>query len=155
MKLKCLLRKIGKFNIPNENTGSFTVNVEDSLAEVWQLCLEKVYGKPKLTINPQGTECDRVWKTVYDQCELTVHFYNHNKPKDKKQSKILIQGAIQTRICEFVLTELPKIYKDVCENKMCAVTPLRQQKRKRITTTVKKAQRNIKYKASLRHEGPN
>ena len=31
----------GKFNFPFENQGSFTVNVEDSLAEVWQDCHKK------------------------------------------------------------------------------------------------------------------
>ena len=71
------------------NKGSFTVNVEDSLAKALEDCLEHVYGDPK--INPNG---DRMWKTMFgekeQQIEITVHFYNHDKPKDKKQSKILI-----------------------------------------------------------------
>ena len=38
----------GKFNFPYENQGSFTVNVEDSFAEIWQDCLEKGYEKPRV-----------------------------------------------------------------------------------------------------------
>ena len=84
-----------KFNFPNENCGSFTVNVEDELAEAWQDCLQDVYGEPRIVTNPNGTECDRMWKVMFGQngqnIELTIHFYNHNKPKDKKQSTIIIQ----------------------------------------------------------------
>ena len=99
-----------KFNFPYENHGSFTVNVEDYLAGLWQECLEQVYGEPCIRINAKGTECDRLWKTRFGQevhcAEITVHFYNHNKPKDKKQSKLLIQGGIQSSICEFVFSDI-------------------------------------------------
>lgn len=81
----------------------------------------------------------------------TVHFYNHNKPKDKKQSKFLIQGGIQSVICEFVFCELPKIYKLVCLKKVSSVTSLRYPKRKRITTPAKK--RNIRYKPATKQDG--
>ena len=97
-----------KFNFPFENRGSFTVGVEDNLAELWQDCLEKTYGKPQIVINEHNTECDRMWKLCLvktaKNIDITVHFYNHNKPKDKKQSLLLIQGAFQSIICEYVFS---------------------------------------------------
>ena len=40
-----------------------------------------------MDVNAKGTETDRLWKIVYTQnTEITVHFYDHNKPKDKKNS---------------------------------------------------------------------
>ena len=93
---------LDKFNFPFENMGSFTVQVEDRLAHVWQQCLESLYGAPRVDINDKGTVCDRMWKIMFSQggqnVALTLHFYNHNKPRDKKQSKILIQGGIQSLI---------------------------------------------------------
>lgn len=38
------------FNFPFENQGSFTVNVEDSLAEVWQDCFQSKYGVPNCAL---------------------------------------------------------------------------------------------------------
>ena len=147
----------GKFNFPFENQGSFTVKVEDDLAEVWQECFESVFGAPRIVTTPKGTESDRIWKTVVEheerKSEITVHFYNHNKPKDKKQSLFLIQGGIQSFLCEFVFSELPKIYKLVCMRKVQTAVPLRYPKRKRIATPVKK--RNIKYKPTIKQEGIN
>ena len=82
--------------------GSFTVQVEDRLADVWQQCLKSVYGAPRVNINDKGTVCDRMWKIMFSQggqnVALTLHFHNHNKPRDKKQTKILIQGGIQSLI---------------------------------------------------------
>ena len=105
----------GKFNFPFENQGSFTVKVEDYLAEAWQECLQNAFGNPSIRRNANGTECDRIWKIMYGpevaKMEITLHFYNHNKPKDKKQSKMLIQGPVQSLICDFVFGELPDIYK--------------------------------------------
>ena len=97
---------------------SFTVRVEDKLAEVWRDALEWQYGKPRVVRTPNGVESDRFWKVEFCQIELTVHFYNHNKSKDKKQNKLMIQGSDQSTICEYVFTELPKIYKIVCEKKV-------------------------------------
>ena len=143
-----------KFNFSQENKGSFTVRVEDKLAEVWQECLEIVYGEPTIIQTPTGTESDRFWKTTFSQAGrdlvITIHFYNHNKPKDKKQSKIMVQGAVQSIICEYVLCDLPKIYKMVSARKPPNVAVLRQSKRKRLTTPVKK--RNIKYKPAPKQE---
>ena len=82
--------------------------------------------------------------------EITVHFYNHNKPRDKKQSKIMVQGAVQSLLCEYVLSDLPKIYRMVSTRKPPNVSALRQSKRKRLTTPVKK--RNIKYKPAPKQE---
>lgn len=104
-----------KFNFPFENQGSFTVSIEDHLANTWQECIEKVLGEPKVVKNPQGTECDRSWKTNHCGIQITVHIYNN--PKNGKGSKLMIHGRIQSLICSFVFSELPKIYKLVCNNK--------------------------------------
>ena len=141
---------------PFENMGSFTVHVEDCLADAWQLCLESVYGAPRIVIN-NGKEGDRFWKIMFGQddqhVEITLHFYNHNKPRDKKQSKILIQGGVQFLLCEYVFCDLPKIYKMVATQSVPSVSQLRQSKRKRMTTPVKK--RNIKYKPAPKVEVEN
>ena len=106
------------FNFPFENKGSFTVKIEDSLADVWQDCISQLLGAPKVKINPQGTECDRWWKVEYGQerkIDITIHIYI--RPKNKKGSKLMIQGSIQSLICSYVFKELPKIYRVVCESK--------------------------------------
>ena len=138
-----------KFNFPSENIGSFTVLVEDHLAELWQECLQEIYGEPRIVkVANTGTESDRIWKITYiNNMEITLHFYNHNKPKDKKQSKILVQGGNQSLLCEFVFGELPKVYRMVTLKKKNMIPILRETKRKRITTPAKK--RNIKYKPTL------
>ena len=109
-----LRKNFDKFNFPAENKGSFTVRVEDNLAKFWHDSLEWQYGKPMIVKTPNGTESDRYWKVRFGQdeqnIELTVHFYNHNKYKDKKQSKLMILGST---MCEYVFTELPNIYKIV------------------------------------------
>ena len=46
-----------RFNFPMENKGSFTVNVKDNLAEVWQECLHAVYGEPRIVRNANGRWC--------------------------------------------------------------------------------------------------
>ena len=139
----------GKFNFPFENQGSFTVNVEDSLAEMWQECLENTYGKPRIVLNG-GTESDRMWKIFFVDIEITLHFYNHNKPKHKKQSKMLLQGSNQALLCDFVFEQLPNIYKMVSARKESIQTPLRKSKRSRVCTSAKK--RNIRHKLTLKHE---
>ena len=106
------------FNFPFENKGSFTVKIEDSLADVWQECISQLLGDPKVKIKPQGTECDRLWKVEYGherKIDITIHIYI--RPKNKKGSKLMLQGSIQSLICSYVFTELPKIYKRVCELK--------------------------------------
>ena len=82
--------------------------------------------------------------------EITLHFYNHNKPKDKKQSKMLIQGPVQSLICDFVFGKLPDIYKLVSSMKPSALTPIRHSKRRRISTSVKI--RNIRYRPASKPE---
>ena len=104
-----------KFNFPFENKGSFTVVIEDYLANTWQECMTRIMREPKVIINDWGTVSDRIWKVMHGDCELTVHLYN--KPKNKKPSKLMIQGGRQSEICSFVFDQLPKIYKSVCENK--------------------------------------
>ena len=64
------------------------------MAEAWQDSLENAYGKPHIVKNPNGMETDRIWKIIYGpllgKIEITLHFYNHNKPKDKKQSFVVV-----------------------------------------------------------------
>ena len=35
------------FNFPYENKGSFTVKIEDALADTWQECITQLLGEPK------------------------------------------------------------------------------------------------------------
>ena len=116
-----------KFHFPFENKGSFTVLIEDHLANTWQDCLEKLLGSPKVVINPWGTECDRNWKTKHEGIAITIHIYNN--PKNGNGSKLMIQGSVQSLICSFVFKELPKIYRIVCENKPKTIQESRKAKR--------------------------
>ena len=103
------------FNFPFENRGSFTVQIEDYLADTWQECITLVLGEPTVKVNARGTTLDRFWKVEYGQerrIDITVHIYN--KPKNKKGSKLMVQGSIQSLICSYVFSELPKIYKKAC-----------------------------------------
>ena len=107
-----------RFNFPQKNTDSFTVFVENCLADAWQECFEKLYGKPVINKNKtSGTESGRVWKILYGEddgkVELTIHFYN--KPVKTKKSKFLIQGGSNASKCLFVFNEMPGIYKLVCD----------------------------------------
>ena len=82
----------GKFNFPKENNGSFTVVIQHCDADIWQKCLVEKYGEPQVIINNQGTVCDTLWRFSYEDdrrtTDLTLHIYN--KPKTKKDSKLLI-----------------------------------------------------------------
>ena len=104
-----------QFNFPFENKGSFTVAIECWLADTWQKYITELLGEPKVKINAWGTECDRFWKIRYNEIDITVHIWN--KPKNKKGSKLMIQGSRQSVLCSYVFEELPKIYKLVCLNK--------------------------------------
>ena len=112
---KFLIENFHKFNFPYENKGSFTVAIECVLADTWQHYLTKQLGEPKVKINKNGTECDRWWKTSYSGSEITIHIYN--KPKNKKGSKLMLQGGLQSVICSYVFDVLPQIYKMVCQNR--------------------------------------
>ena len=57
------------FNFQYENKGSFTVRVEDILADVWHECLGIIYGDPKVVQTPTGTESDRFWKPLLVRLE--------------------------------------------------------------------------------------
>ena len=48
-----------QFNYPCENRESFTVMIEDMLAETWKNQIELLLGKPNVVVNDKGTECDR------------------------------------------------------------------------------------------------
>ena len=62
-----------KFNFSSENKGSFTIAIEDHLANNWQELLLNLLGEPKVVINDQGTDCDRHWKVNYVEIVLTLH----------------------------------------------------------------------------------
>ena len=48
-------------NFPKKNSDSFTVCVENELADAWQECFENLYGKPVVNKNKtSGTESGRV-----------------------------------------------------------------------------------------------
>ena len=131
-----------KFNFPFENKGSFTVVIEDYLADTWQECMENILGEPKVIINAWGTECDRIWKVKHGNSDITLHIYN--KPKNKKGSKLMIQGCRQSLICSYVFDELPKMYKMVCNNKP---VQMEESARGKKTSFVKCDQ--CKYKSSM------
>ena len=76
-----------QFNFPTENKGSFTVKIENYLADTWQVNIENILGEPKVKINSHGTECDRSWKVSYEGIDITLHIYNN--PKNNKGSKLL------------------------------------------------------------------
>ena len=121
-----------------------------------------MFGKPIVNKNrSSGTESGRVWKidTVHEEkrAELTIHFYN--KPIKSKKSKFLIQGGTHAFKSLFVFDEMPKIYRMVCkskskvpiENTDCFATPINYQKRRRLSTSIKK--RNIRHKPAQKpHE---
>ena len=124
------------------------MRVEDNLAKFWRDSLEWQYGKPRIDKTPNGTESDRYWKVRFGNIELTVHFYNHNKYKDKKQSKLMILGST---MCEYVFTELPNIYKIVCSKSVSVPDPVIDSKRKRLVTPNSK--RNIRFKSASKPDG--
>ena len=79
--------------------------------------MEQILGEPIIVTNSRGTECDRHWKISYgaeDKSEISIHIYN--KPKNKKGSKLMIQGSPQSMICSYVFGQLPETYKLVCQN---------------------------------------
>ena len=120
------------FNFPYENQGSFTVNIEDSLADTWQECITLLLGEPKVVVNSHGTECDRHWKVSYGnerRIDITIHIYNN--PKNKKGSKLMLQGSIQSLICAYVFNELPRIYKHV---RLTKPKPLEDKQKKKQST---------------------
>ena len=130
-----------RFNFPKKNADSFTVVVENILADTWQECFENLFGKPFVNKNKSsGTEAGRVWKVEYEQgenkTELTIHFYN--KPVKSKKSKFLIQGGNHAFKCLFVFNEMPKIYKIVRDMKP---------KNQKLKTEIQCGQCSVKYKS--------
>ena len=102
---KFFFDKFEQFNYPFENKGSFTVHIEDSLADIWQECLSAILGIPTVRKNSLGTICDRYWKFKFGQTaiDITVHLYI--KPKNKTGSKLMIQGSAQSLVCDYVFNE--------------------------------------------------
>ena len=134
-----------KFNFPFENKGSFTVSIEDYLADTWQECIEILLGEPKIVKNAWGTECDRIWKVEHGKIDITLHIYN--KPKNKKGSKLMLQGSNQSLICSYVFEELPKMYKLVCDNKP---KPLEDKNKTKMTPSKPAVKwEQCKFKSSL------
>ena len=135
-----------KFNYPFENNGSFTVGIEDWLADTWQTCLSDLLGEPKIIRNDKGTECDRFWKSRFMGIDVTVHIWNN--PKNKKGSKLMIQGSRQSIICSYVFEELPKIYKLVRLNKPEAMAVESKNTRKNQGRAIVKCDQ-CKFKSSM------
>ena len=108
------------FNFPKENEGSFTVFVQNELANHWEEALENKYGIATIESTAKGKAFGKNWKVSFSaedkSIELTVHFYN--KPLRPKRSKVFIQGGNrhnQSLLHMYVFDELPLIYKDVCK----------------------------------------
>ena len=61
MTVKFAKENFDFFNFPKKNTDSFTVAVENHLADMWQECFERLFGKPIVNKNKAtGTESGRV-----------------------------------------------------------------------------------------------
>ena len=99
----------GHLNFPQENKVSFTVIVEDYLADAWEECIEKLYGAPIIE-KSKGVTYGKYLKIVFtcddQKADLTIHIYNKPKSK-KKRSSILLQGGNRPLICMYVFEELP------------------------------------------------
>ena len=90
------------FNFPKENKGSFTVEIENRLADNWQECLEKKYGTSKVFKNPNGTVCDRIWKYMFGgsgdkEIELTIHTNHRKRRRVKSLFKALTTKTLGVR----------------------------------------------------------
>ena len=121
-EVKFVKENFHNFNFPTQKEGSFVVKIENKLADAWDDCLQTLYGEPKINSNAKtGVEVSRLWKISYEECELTVHLYK--KPKTTKTSKFLVQGGNHSAKYLFVFTELPIIYKKVCEMEPQKVLP--------------------------------
>ena len=100
-----------KFNFPRENDHSFTIIIENHLAEIWEEELSEIYNDPVINAANHG----RQWKTMYNYegstAKITVTLWN--TPKSNNQSKILIQGGKQSLNTIFVFNELSSIYTKV------------------------------------------
>ena len=110
------------FNFPTEKDGNFVVIVQNQLADAWADCFESIYGTPKINTR-NGNEVSRLWKIMYKEIELTVHFYN--KPKSTKVSKFLVQGRDLMAKNLFVFNELPSVYKSVCTKSKTSIVMIK------------------------------
>ena len=104
-----------QFHFPYQNKGSFTVAIENQLANTWHESISSLLGEPQVKINSWGTECDMFWKLNHAGIEITLHIYIN--PKNRKGSKLMLQGSSQSLLCQHVFEELPKMYKLVCANR--------------------------------------
>ena len=60
------------FNFPKENEGSFTVFVQDELADQWEEALENKYDKPTLLVGPKGKTYGKNWKVNFTADGKTI-----------------------------------------------------------------------------------
>ena len=76
-----------KFNFPQENNQSFTIRVENELADIWEETLSVLYSDPTRLVSN-----GRQWKTSFsfNDCSARIFVTLWNKPKTDNQSKILI-----------------------------------------------------------------
>ena len=74
------------FNFPKENDMSFTIHIENQLADKWESVLTNMYNDP--IVHP--TNHGRQWKTVYsfDESSSKITLTLWKNPKSNKQSKI-------------------------------------------------------------------
>ena len=97
--------------IPKENDQSFTIFIENDLADILEEFLSDIYNDP--TINPSSK--GRQWRTFYefDGFQTKISLTLWKRPKSDNKSKILIQGGKQLFNTIFVFNELPIIYEKV------------------------------------------
>ena len=102
-----------KFNFPKENVQSFTILIQNEMADFWEDVLSENYNDPTINQASKGIQ----WKTLYNANDTAtkISITLWKTPKNDNQSKILIQGGKQSMNTIFVFDELPKIYKSVKE----------------------------------------
>ena len=100
-----------EFNFPRENDQSFTILIENELADTWEEEISELYNDPTINAASNGHQ----WKTMFEFAGnvVKISMTLWKSPKSNNQSKILIQGGKQSLNTIFVFNELPKIYQKV------------------------------------------
>ena len=75
-----------KFNFPKENNHSFTVLIENQLADAWEEQLAEVYGDPIINGQSDGRQWyHENYSFENKSAKITIHLWN--TPKSSNQSK--------------------------------------------------------------------
>ena len=99
------------FNFDKKNKFCHTVLIENKLTSSWKQVLSSKLGEPEIKGKGPGQIFKVPEYSVNDDLfEITVTLYE--VPKDNK-SKLHIQGKSQLANDEYILTELPRFYKEV------------------------------------------